>query len=158
MQYGGNKKNMPKENNSSNYDDDADEDEDEDEDNYLQKFNQEINRNYVNEVHPECISHNYKEIEYLTKITRNEQNIIIDPLHKTIPFLTKYEKARVIGQRAKQIEAGSKPFINVPENIIEGYIIAELELKQKKIPFIIRRPLPSGGCEYWKLKDLEMIY
>lgn len=152
IQYGGNNE---KERNV-NYNSD-DEDDDDDSENYLQKFNQEINRNYVNEVHPECISHNYKEIEYLTKITRNDQNIIIDPLHRTIPFLTKYEKARVIGQRAKQIEAGSKPFVNVPENVIEGHIIAELELKEKKIPFIIRRPLPSGGCEYWRLKDLEII-
>lgn len=151
-QYGGEK-------GKSSYEseDDDEDNEDEDAENYLQKFNQEINRNYVNEVHPECISHNYKEIEHLTKITRNSQNIIVDPFHKTIPFLTKYEKARIIGQRAKQIESGAKPFVNVPENVIEGHIIAELELKQKKIPFIIRRPLPSGGCEYWKLKDLEII-
>ena len=150
-QYGGEK-------DKTSYESDDDEDnDDEDAENYLQKFNQEINRNYVNEVHPECISHNYKEIEHLTKITRNSQNIIVDPFHKTIPFLTKYEKARIIGQRAKQIESGAKPFVNVPENVIEGHIIAELELKEKKIPFIIRRPLPSGGCEYWKLKDLEIL-
>ena len=41
--------------------------------------------------------------------------------------------------------------------IIDGYIIAEEELKQKRIPFIIRRPLPNGGSEYWKLQDLEDI-
>ena len=35
--------------------------------------------------------------------------------------------------------------------------IAEEELKQKKIPFIIRRPLPNGASEYWKVKDLEML-
>ena len=45
----------------------------------------------------------------------------------------------------------------VPETIIDGYVIAELELKEKKIPFIIRRPIPGGGCEYWHLKDLEII-
>jgi hypothetical protein len=22
---------------------------------------------------------------------------------------------------------------------------------------ILRRPLPNGGCEYWKLQDLELI-
>ena len=71
--------------------------------------------------------------------------------------MTKYEKARILGQRAKQIETGSKPFLNVPENIIDGYIIAELELKEKKIPFIIRRPIPGGGFEYWHLRDLEII-
>jgi DNA-directed RNA polymerase I, II, and III subunit RPABC2 len=81
----------------------------------------------------------------------------MDDLHKTIPFLTKYEKARVLGQRAKQINSGSKPFIKVPDNVIDGYVIGELELQQKKIPFIIRRPIPGGGSEYWKLSDLEII-
>ena len=47
--------------------------------------------------------------------------------------------------------------MRVPENVVDGYIIAELELQQKRIPFIIRRPLPNGGCEYWNLKDLEII-
>ena len=44
-----------------------------------------------------------------------------------------------------------------PKSIIDGYIIAELELREKKLPFIIRRPIPSGGCEYWNLRDLELI-
>jgi DNA-directed RNA polymerase subunit K/omega len=136
---------------------DEDEDEDDIDDNYLQKFDSEINKNYINDFHPECIIHNYDEISTLTKVVRDINNIIIDPLHKTIPFLTKYEKARVLGQRAKQIENGAKPFVSVPENIIDGYIIAELELQQKKIPFIIRRPLPGGAFEYWSLKELEVI-
>jgi DNA-directed RNA polymerase I, II, and III subunit RPABC2 len=93
----------------------------------------------------------------LTNVVRDSFNIIIDPLHRTIPFLTKYEKARVLGQRAKQIEMGAKPFISVPENVIDGYVIAELELQQKRIPFIIRRPIPGGAFEYWNIRDLEVI-
>ena len=53
--------------------------------------------------------------------------------------------------------SGANPFIKVPENIIDGYIIAEMELKEKLIPFIIRRPLPNGTSEYWNIKDLENI-
>lgn len=140
-----------------NYNDEDDDEDNEYDENYLQKFDRDINKNYVQEFHPECIIQNYDEIALLTRVVRNNQNIIIDPLHKTIPFLTKYEKARIIGQRAKQIETGAKPFIKVPENIIDSYIIAELELQQKRIPFIIRRPLPGGGSEYWNLKDLEII-
>ena len=101
---------------------------------------------------------NFMEIEELSKVLRNNNNIIIDKNHRTIPILTKYEKTRVLGQRAKQINSGSKPYINVSENIIDGYLIAELELQEKKIPFIIRRPLPNGKSEYWKLKDLEIYY
>ena len=104
-----------------------------------------------------CLIHNYDEISKLTVVVRDSNNIIIDSLHRTIPFLTKYEKARILGQRAKQIEIGSRPFVSVPENVIDSYIIAELELQQKRIPFIIRRPIPGGACEYWNLKDLEVI-
>jgi DNA-directed RNA polymerase I, II, and III subunit RPABC2 len=135
----------------------SDDDSEYEDENYLQKFNNEINKNYIMEFHPECISHNYDEIAALSKVTRDDFNIIIDPFHKTVPYLTKYEKTRVLGQRAKQIECGAKPLVKVPENIIDSYIIAELELQQKKIPFIIRRPIPSGGSEYWNLKDLENI-
>jgi DNA-directed RNA polymerase I, II, and III subunit RPABC2 len=125
--------------------------------NYLQKFDGEVNRNYIYEFHPECLNHNSDEIEKLAKVTRDENNIIIDPLHRTLPYLTKYEKARILGQRAKQIEVGAKPLVKVSENIIDGYIIAELELREKKIPFIIKRPIPGGAFEYWHLRDLENI-
>ena len=140
----------------SQYDDD-DDDDDEYEENYLQKFDNEIIKNYVNDFHPECLNHNYEEIAKMAVVIRNSDGIIIDPLHKTIPYLTKYEKARILGQRSKQIETGAKPLVKVPENIVDGYIIAELELKEKKIPFIIRRPIPGGSCEYWHLRDLENI-
>jgi DNA-directed RNA polymerase subunit K/omega len=132
-------------------------DEDEYDENYLQKFDNDINKNYITDFHPECLNHNSDEVSKLSKVVRDENNIIIDPLHKTLPFLTKYEKARILGQRAKQIETGAKPFVKVPENIIDSYIIAELELKEKKIPFIIKRPIPSGAFEYWNIKDLEII-
>jgi DNA-directed RNA polymerases I, II, and III subunit RPABC2 len=138
-------------------DDDEYEDDDEEDENYLQKFDSEISKNYISEQHPECAIHNYDEIAKLAIIVRDSDGIIVDPLHKTLPFMTKYEKARVLGQRGKQIECGANPLIKVPEGIIDAHIIAELELQQKKIPFIIRRPLPGGGSEYWNLKDLEMI-
>ena len=139
--------------------DDEDEDEENDNTNYLQKFNNEVNRNYILETHPECAIHNQTEIQMLSTIVRNDKNIIIDDLHRTLPFLTKFEKARILGQRAKQINSGSKPFIprESYSDIIDGYKIAEMELKQKLIPFIIRRPLTNGSSEYWKVSDLENI-
>ena len=133
------------------------EEEDDDGDMYLQKFDRSLNENYVVNAHPECTVQNYDEILSMVKVVRDKDDIIIDDLHKTIPYLTKYERARILGQRARQIDAGSSPFIKVPENVIDGYIIAELELKEKRIPFIIRRPLPHGGSEYWSIKDLEDI-
>ena len=137
--------------------DEMEDDDDDDDENYLQKFDSEISKNYISEQHPECAIHNYDEIAKLTIIVRDNDSIIVDPLHQTLPFMTKYERARVLGQRTKQIECGANPLVKVPEGIIDAHIIAELELQQKKIPFIIRRPLPGGGSEYWNLKDLENI-
>jgi DNA-directed RNA polymerase I, II, and III subunit RPABC2 len=141
-------------------DDDEEDDEDEEEEydeNYLKKIDEDIKKNVIQDYHPEIIQHNYEEIEALTKIVRNEQGIVIDPLHKTLPFITKYEKARILGDRAKQINAGAKPFVPVEPFVIDGYLIALKEFEEKKIPFIIKRPLPNGGTEYWKLKDLEIL-
>jgi len=132
-------------------------DEDLEDEEYLQKFNVDLNKNYILEYHPECAINNYDEIIALTNVIRDADNNIIDDLHKTLPYLTKYERARILGQRAKQINSGAKVFVKVPENVIDGYVIAQIELEQKRIPFIIRRPIPGGGCEYWNLKDLEMI-
>ena len=153
---GGKTPNVVVNNDAANYETDDDDDDTYD-DNYLQKFDNEITKNYINEFHPECLHHNYDEIALMSLVTRDNHNIIIDAFHKTIPTLTKYEKARILGQRASQIESGAKPLVAVPEHIVEGYLIAELELKQKRIPFIIRRPIPGGGCEYWNIKDLEDI-
>jgi DNA-directed RNA polymerase I, II, and III subunit RPABC2 len=140
------------------YTDEQEQEEEEDDgEMYLQKFDRSLNENYLVNAHPECTVQNYDEILSMIKVVRDKDDIIIDDLHKTIPYLTKYERARILGQRARQIDAGSSPFIKVPENVIDGYIIAEMELKEKRIPFIIRRPLPHGGSEYWSIKDLEDI-
>lgn len=123
----------------------------------FKKLDQELKQDYLLEYHQESKIHNFDEILSLAKVIRNDKNVIIDELHKTIPILTKYEKTRILGERTKQINHGNKPFIETEENVIDGYLIALKELEQKKIPFIIRRPLPSGGSEYWHLRDLEVI-
>jgi DNA-directed RNA polymerase I, II, and III subunit RPABC2 len=138
-------------------DDDEDDDDDEEDENYLQKFDETLKQNIISEYHPEMQQLNYSEVELLTVIHRDTDGQIYDPLHRTLPFLTKFEKARVLGERAKQINDGAKPFVKLTTNAIDGYLIALAELEQKSIPFIIKRPLPNGGCEYWKLKDLEIL-
>jgi DNA-directed RNA polymerase subunit K/omega len=133
---------------------DSDEDMD---DEYLQKFDESIRKDVIIEYHPEILQSNYDEISALTRVVRDEHGNIIDPLHKTIPILTKYEKARILGLRAKQLNHGNPPFIKIPDNIIDGHLIAEMELKENVIPFIISRPLPGGKKEYWRVQDLEMV-
>ena len=135
-----------------------DEDDEEDLDESLKKLEKDIDNDIILKHHPEIIQNNYDEILALCKIIRNDKGVIVDELHKTYPFITKYEYARVIGMRAKQLNNGADPFVKVDRGMIDGYTIAIKEMEEKKIPFIIARPLPNGGREYWKLQDLELIH
>uniref|UniRef100_A0A6C0I3F2 Uncharacterized protein n=1 Tax=viral metagenome TaxID=1070528 RepID=A0A6C0I3F2_9ZZZZ len=135
-----------------------DDDGDDDDEHYLQKFEDSIHSDIISKHHPELQVHNYEEVDTMTRVVRNENGVIIDPFHKTLPFITKYEKARILGERAKQINSGAKPMISlVDESIIDGYLIALKEYDEKKIPFIIKRPMPNGACEYWRFSDLEVL-
>ena len=136
---------------------DYDDDDDNDDENYLQKFSESLKTNVIEKHHPELMVHNHHEVEAMSRVVRDENGNIIDPLHKTMPFVTKFEKARLLGERAKQINAGAQPMVKVDDDIIDGYLIALQEFYEKKIPMILCRPLPNGGCEYWKLQDLELI-
>jgi DNA-directed RNA polymerase I, II, and III subunit RPABC2 len=128
-----------------------------DDEDALNKLESGIQRDTLIDYHPEIRQSNYDEILTLSSVTRNKKGIIIDPLHKTVPFLTKYERARILGLRAKQLAHGADPLIEVPEQMIRGETIAVEELRQGRLPYIIRRPLPHGGNEYWKVADLEML-
>jgi len=153
---------VPKVNNinniASSYLSSDESDDDEEDDDYLQKFDDELRTNFINKHHPEVSVHNYEEVKKLAIVVRDGNGTIIDQLHRTIPIMTKYESTRILGQRAKQIENGAQPLIPMLDNIIDSYIIAENELKEKKIPFIIRRPIPNGGSEYWYAYDLELLH
>jgi DNA-directed RNA polymerase I, II, and III subunit RPABC2 len=138
-------------------DDEDYDDSDDDGEQYLQKFSEDLKHNVIERHHPELMMHNYQEVEAMCRIVRDEHGNIIDPLHKTMPFITKFEKAKLLGERAKQINAGAQPMVQVEDEIIDGYLIALKEYEERKIPMIIRRPLPNGGSEYWRVADLELL-
>ncbi|MFX0031662.1 MAG: DNA-directed RNA polymerase subunit K [Candidatus Hodarchaeota archaeon] len=59
-------------------------------------------------------------------------------------FLTRYEKARIVGARALQISFGAPILVEKPKNLIDPIKIALLELKSQILPLTIRREFPSG--------------
>ena len=59
-------------------------------------------------------------------------------------FLTRYEKARIVGARALQISFGAPILVDKPINLIDPIKIAQLELKSRILPLTIRREYPSG--------------
>jgi DNA-directed RNA polymerases I, II, and III subunit RPABC2 len=108
--------------------------------------------------YPELILHNFEEISAMSKVLRNKFGDIIDDLHHTLPYITRFEKAKILGVRSRQINTDpSVALVEFDSSIIDGYKIALEEYKQQKIPFIIKRPLPDGTCEYWKFSDLEQL-
>tara|TARA_B100000700_G_C14542593_1_gene622702 strand:- start:300 stop:632 length:333 start_codon:yes stop_codon:yes gene_type:complete len=85
-----------------------------------------------------------------TNYEKNKKNYI------TSPFLNKYEKTKIISERAQQLANGSISLLKNPESYSSVFEIALEELKQKKIPFIIKRPV-ANSFEYWKLEDLRIL-
>ncbi|PRW57780.1 DNA-directed RNA polymerases and III subunit RPABC2 [Chlorella sorokiniana] len=71
----------------------------------------------------------------------------------TTRYLTKYEKARVLGTRALQISMNAPVMVEVGTET-DPLEIAYKELREKKIPFIIRRYLPDNSYEDWSLSEL----
>ena len=83
------------------------------------------------------------------KIYNSENNNISN-------ILNKYERTKIIFERYQMIANGSKPFISNPEKYDNIYDIVLEELKQKKIPFIIKRYI-DGKYEYLKLQDFVVL-
>lgn len=98
----------------------------------------------------ECL---YNNIDFEEDYDEKEEKVE-DNQRITINRMTKYEKVRIIGIRAKQIMTGANILIKGVENKTPSEI-AELELKYNMIPFKIKRRLPNGRFEIWKLSELE---
>jgi DNA-directed RNA polymerase I, II, and III subunit RPABC2 len=80
-----------------------------------------------------------------------------DAGHVTYPFLTLYERTKLLSLRASQLARGAAPFIDVPEYLTDVYEVAKAELEAKRLPYILKRPLPDGNYEYWRLADLMIL-
>ena len=73
---------------------------------------------------------------------------------RTEPYMTVYERARAIGERALQLSLNCEPLVDVG-NETDLLSIALMELKANKLPIVIRRYLPDGSHEDWRCCDLE---
>jgi len=71
----------------------------------------------------------------------------------TIPYLTKYERVKLIGYRASQLARGAVPTVQVGD-LTRVEDIAIKELDERKMPLIVRRYLPNKKYEDWRLDEL----
>jgi DNA-directed RNA polymerase I, II, and III subunit RPABC2 len=98
----------------------------------------------------------HPEVQSVSRDAINEQDRL------TLPFFTKYEFTALVGIRAQQLAEGAKPLV-----VLEGLItssprfvweLAEKEITNKKLPFIIHRQFPNGKSEYWSATELSIIW
>eukprot|EP01084_Bolivina_argentea_P170469 295398_1 len=85
----------------------------------------------------------------------NNKKKEVDQNRITTPYLTKYEKARILGTRALQISMGAPVMVEMVGET-DPLEIAHKELRERKIPMIIRRFLPDGTYEDWKVAELKI--
>ena len=104
-------------------------------------------------------NYDYEEVVSLKTDYTNNHDFLKDydknlKKNVTMPILTDYEKTRILSERSSQISGGAQPLIANVERFDNAYEIAVEELKEKKIPFIICRPV-GPKHEYFKLADLQ---
>ncbi|GAA5988789.1 hypothetical protein JCM11641_004852 [Rhodosporidiobolus odoratus] len=71
----------------------------------------------------------------------------------TTPYMTKYERARILGTRALQISMNAPVLVQLSGES-DPLVIAQMELAQKKVPLVVRRFLPDGSYEDWLVSEL----
>ena len=94
------------------------------------------------------------------------QSVIIDAseakrrmntiVKKSVNILTKFEKARILGMRIRQLQMGAPPLIDTTSMHSERQI-ADKELEMRRCPLIVRRYITRQDFEDWRLTDFIMI-
>ena len=74
---------------------------------------------------------------------------------KTLPLLSKFEKARLVGIRKQQLSTGSSPCVKGEFSSIDEII--EKEIEEKTLPLIVRRILHNGSNEDWRIEEFKNI-
>lgn len=89
-----------------------------------------------------------------TKETRKLYKKVKEKIKIGTIFLTRFEKARIVGARALQISYGAPILIIKPKEVIDPIKIAQLELEADILPLTLRRKLPVGEFQDIPIKWL----
>ena len=119
-------------------------------DNFLSD-EEEVSELNIDDDDKESNREDFKLLTYKNVIENIEKNP-----KKTMPILTKFERARIMGARLQQLAYGAKPRVDTTglKSIQE---IVKKELEERKILFIIRRNLPNGTYEDWRLEEFLTV-
>ena len=111
--------------------------------------------------HPECRIDYVEEVAKKLPVTSFGPSVGPvsgkDATHRSVPYLTQFERTKILGFRSNQLSQGARPLIQVPSHVTDVMEIARLELEQKRLPFLLKRPMPDGTYEYFRLQDLVVL-
>ena len=107
--------------------------------------------------HPETVVDYVETIIPKVPLQHAPPDAGVDANHISPPFLTVFERTKILGTRTNQLAEGARPFVTVPEYMTNPLDIAKLELEQRRLPYIVKRPMPDGTFEYWRLSDLMIL-
>lgn len=96
-------------------------------------------------------------IDDLNKVRNSDRST-----YRSMSFMTKYEFNELISLRTLHLAKGAPPMIDIEDDYktktnMDLRKIALQELKDKKLPYIIKRVMPNGKIEYWNVDDLDLI-
>jgi DNA-directed RNA polymerase subunit K/omega len=98
----------------------------------------------------------------VSSITREAINESMKQPRMTSKYYSKYEYTVLLGTRAQQLAEGAKPLVSIEGMITSDprfvWNLAQKEIMEQKLPFIIHRRLPNGISEYWSATELSVIW
>jgi DNA-directed RNA polymerase subunit K/omega len=104
-----------------------------------------------------------EQVRYTSTIHHPEiQPVYVESINRqperlTLPYFTKYEFVSLIATRAQQISDGSQVLDSVADMDTQFPCkMAEKELLNSKLPFIVHRRLPNGNSEFWNASELRV--
>ena len=81
---------------------------------------------------------------------------------KTLPYYSKYEFTALLATRAQQLADGAKPLVSLegilPADPLFVWKVAEREILEQRLPFLVHRRMPDGKSEFWSTQELETIW
>ena len=81
---------------------------------------------------------------------------------KTLPYYNKYEHTALYATRAQQLADGARPLVSLegilPSDPMFVWTVAEREILEQRLPFLIHRRMPDGKSEFWSTRELETIW
>ena len=81
---------------------------------------------------------------------------------KTLNYYSKYEYTALLATRAQQLADGARPLVGLegilPSDPLFVWKVAEREILEQRLPFIVHRRMPDGKSEFWSTQELEKIW